>query len=43
MLEELLILRDNIGAKQIYIEDDSILGIKHRAKKITETNYWFRT
>jgi len=34
VLEELLILRDKIGAKQIYIEDDSILGIKHRAIKL---------
>ena len=34
VIEELLILKNKIGAKQIYIEDDSILGIKHRAVRL---------
>ncbi len=34
VIEELNILKNDIGAKQIYIEDDSILGIKHRAVRL---------
>lgn len=31
VLDELLVLRDEIGVKQVYIEDDSIFGRKKRA------------
>ena len=34
VLDELLFLRDEIGAKQVFIEDDSIFGMKRRAIKM---------
>ena len=34
VLDELLFLRDEIGAKQVFVEDDSIFGMKRRAIKM---------
>ena len=34
VLQEFNILKNKIGAKQVYIEDDSILGFKHRAIRL---------
>lgn len=34
VLKELLVLRDEIGVKQVFVEDDSIFGMKRRAIKM---------
>ena len=34
VLKELLFLRDEIGVKQVFVEDDSIFGMKRRAIKM---------
>ena len=35
--KELLILKNEIGAKQVYIEDDSIFGMKRRAIRLLKS------
>jgi len=37
VIKELSILRDKIGAKQIFIEDDSIFGMKRRAIRLLKS------
>lgn len=37
VIQELTILRDEIGAKQIFIEDDSIFGMKRRAIRLLKS------